>query len=128
MLDEKLVDIYEEVLHRNPGENEFHQAVHEVVEQSRASGGQTSASTQTRLLIRRLCEPERQIIFRVPWVDDAGPGTDQPRLSCRVQLEHSAPFKGGLRFHPSVYLGVREVPRLREGFQERPYRDPDGWR
>lgn len=56
-------------------------------------------------IIERLCEPERQIIFRVPWVDDAG----RVRINRGFRVEFNSalgPFKGGLRFHPSVYLGV----------------------
>ncbi len=104
MLDEKLVDIYEEVLHRNPGENEFHQAVHEVL----SSLGPVVAKHPQyadAAVIRRLCEPERQIIFRVPWVDDAG----QVQINRGFRVEFNSalgPFKGGLRFHPSVYLGI----------------------
>ena len=56
-------------------------------------------------IIRRLCEPERQIIFRVPWVDDAG--QVQIHRGFRVEFNSAlGPFKGGLRFHPSVYLGI----------------------
>ena len=70
-LSGKLQDIYDEVLTRNPGETEFHQAVNEVLE----SLGPVVAKHPEyadSAVIRRLCEPERQIIFRVPWVDDAG--------------------------------------------------------
>src|SRR5690606_4999374 len=70
-LDEKLRDIHDEVLRRNPGETEFHQAVHEVL----SSLGPVVAKHPEyadAAVIRRLCEPERQVIFRVPWVDDDG--------------------------------------------------------
>ncbi|MGH3656812.1 MAG: NADP-specific glutamate dehydrogenase [Micromonosporaceae bacterium] len=103
-LDEKLLDIYDEVLHRNPGEQEFHQAVHEVL----GSLGPVVAKHPEyadAAVIRRLCEPERQVIFRVPWVDDAG--RIQINRGFRVQYNSAlGPFKGGLRFHPSVYLGI----------------------
>ncbi|MGV0803070.1 Glu/Leu/Phe/Val dehydrogenase dimerization domain-containing protein, partial [Mycolicibacterium elephantis] len=56
-------------------------------------------------VIRRLCEPERQIIFRVPWIDDTG--TVQINRGFRVEFNSAlGPFKGGLRFHPTVYLGI----------------------
>ncbi len=104
VLDEKLRDTYEEVLRRNPGETEFHQAVHEVLE----SLGPVVAKHPhygDSAVIRRLCEPERQIIFRVPWVDDAG--EVQLNRGFRVEFNSAlGPYKGGLRFHPSVYLGI----------------------
>ncbi|GAA0364657.1 NADP-specific glutamate dehydrogenase [Actinoallomurus spadix] len=103
-LDEKLLGIYDEVLHRNPGEIEFHQAVHEVL----MSLGPVVAKHPEyadSAVIRRLCEPERQIIFRVPWVDDNG--AVQINRGFRVEFNSAlGPYKGGLRFHPSVYLGI----------------------
>ncbi|HEU5126954.1 MAG TPA: NADP-specific glutamate dehydrogenase [Glycomyces sp.] len=103
-LDEKLHDIHEEVLRRNPGEIEFHQAVHEVLD----SLGPVVAKHPEyadAAVIRRLCEPERQIIFRVPWVDDAG--QIQMNRGFRVEFNSAlGPYKGGLRFHPTVYLGI----------------------
>ncbi|WP_374229559.1 NADP-specific glutamate dehydrogenase [Nocardioides sp. cx-173] len=103
-LDEKLVDVYDEVLRRNPGETEFHQAVHEVLD----SLGPVVAKHPhyaDAAVIRRLCEPERQIIFRVPWVDDAG--RIQLNRGFRVEFNSAlGPYKGGLRFHPSVNLGI----------------------
>lgn len=104
VLDEKLRDIYDEVLQRNPGEIEFHQAVYEVL----GSLGPVVAKHPEyadAAVIRRLCEPERQIIFRVPWVDDAG----RVRINRGFRVEFNSalgPFKGGLRFHPTVYLGI----------------------
>ncbi|WP_019630230.1 NADP-specific glutamate dehydrogenase [Actinomadura atramentaria] len=104
VLDEKLHDVYDEVLRRNPGELEFHQAVHEVL----GSLGPVVAKHPEYAdaqIIERLCEPERQIIFRVPWLDDAG--RVQINRGMRVEFNSAlGPFKGGLRFHPSVYLGI----------------------
>lgn len=104
VLDAKLSDIYDEVLRRNPGETEFHQAVHEVLD----SLGPVVAKHPhyaDAAVIRRLCEPERQIIFRVPWVDDSG--AVQINRGFRVEFNSAlGPYKGGLRFHPSVYLGI----------------------
>ncbi|HLU28777.1 MAG TPA: NADP-specific glutamate dehydrogenase [Glycomyces sp.] len=97
-------DIHEEVLRRNPGEIEFHQAVHEVLD----SLGPVVAKHPEyadAAVIRRLCEPERQIIFRVPWVDDDG--QVQMNRGFRVEFNSAlGPYKGGLRFHPTVYLGI----------------------
>ncbi len=103
-LDEKLRGVYEEVLRRNPGENEFHQAVHEVLESLGPVVAKHPEYTDGAV-IRRLCEPERQIIFRVSWVDDQG--RVQINRGFRVQFNSAlGPYKGGLRFHPSVYLGI----------------------
>lgn len=103
-LDEKLQDIYTDVLRRNPGESEFHQAVREVLD---SLGPVVAKHPQyvDAAVIGRLCEPERQIIFRVPWVDDNG--TVQINRGFRVEFNSAlGPYKGGLRFHPSVYLGI----------------------
>lgn len=103
-LDEKLEPILAEVVRRNAGEREFHQAVTEVFE----SLGRVIArhpEYTDNALIERLCEPERQIIFRVPWVDDMG--RVQIARGFRVQFNSAlGPYKGGIRFHPSVNLGV----------------------
>ncbi|AZI35573.1 NADP-specific glutamate dehydrogenase [Caenibius tardaugens NBRC 16725] len=103
-IDEKLEPILAEVLRRNAGEDEFHQAVTEVFE----SLGRVIAKNPEYVdyaLIERLCEPERQIIFRVPWVDDRG--QVQINRGFRVQFNSAlGPYKGGLRFHPSVNLGI----------------------
>ncbi len=103
-LDSKLVDVYDEVVRRNPGETEFHQAVQEVLA---SLGPVVSKHPQyaNANIIRTLCEPERQIIFRVPWVNDQG--RVEVNRGFRVEFNSAlGPFKGGLRFHPSVYLGI----------------------
>ncbi|MDX9999528.1 MAG: NADP-specific glutamate dehydrogenase [Phenylobacterium sp.] len=103
-IDEKLEPILAEVLRRNAGEPEFHQAVREVLE----SLGRVIAKHPDYLnnaLIERICEPERQIIFRIPWVDDAG--QVQINRGFRVQFNSAlGPYKGGVRFHPSVNVGI----------------------
>jgi glutamate dehydrogenase (NADP+) len=103
-IDEKLEPILAEVLRRNAGEAEFHQAVREVLE----SLGRVIAKHPDYAddaLIERICEPERQIIFRVPWVDDSG--QVQINRGFRVQFNSAlGPYKGGIRFHPSVNLGI----------------------
>ncbi|PWD51734.1 NADP-specific glutamate dehydrogenase [Serinibacter arcticus] len=99
-----ITDVLERVLQRNPGEPEFHQAVHEVFE-SLAPVVQRRPEYLEQGVLERLCEPERQIIFRVPWVDDAG--RVQVNRGFRVQYNSAlGPYKGGLRFHPSVNLGI----------------------
>ena len=104
MLDEKLEGVYAEVVARNPGESEFHQAVHEVLE-SLAPVLAKEPELARHKVIERICEPERQIIFRVPWQDDTG--EVQINRGFRVEFNSAlGPYKGGLRFHPSVYLGV----------------------
>lgn len=104
MLHESLGTIYDEVLHRNPGETEFHQAVREVLD-SLGPVVTKHPSYTDAAVIRRLCEPERQIIFRVPWVDDQN--NVQINRGFRVEFNSAlGPYKGGLRFHPSVYLGI----------------------
>jgi glutamate dehydrogenase (NADP+) len=102
--DEKIEPVFDRVVRRNPGEFEFHQAVREVL----GSLGPVLAKHPQyldRRLIEMVCEPERQIIFRVPWQQDDG----QVRMSrgFRVQFNSAlGPYKGGLRFHPSVNLSI----------------------
>jgi glutamate dehydrogenase (NADP+) len=101
---QKLERALEQVLARNPGEREFHQAVREVFD-SLGPVLQRNPHYVDAGVLERLCEPERQIIFRVPWVDDAG----RVRINRGFRVEFNSalgPFKGGLRFHPSVYLGI----------------------
>ncbi|MCW2363694.1 MULTISPECIES: NADP-specific glutamate dehydrogenase [Sphingobium] len=103
-IDDKLRPVLHDVIRRNGGEPEFHQAVTEVLE----SLGRVVAKRPHYLdnaLIERLCEPERQIIFRVPWVDDNG--QVQINRGFRVQFNSAlGPYKGGIRFHPSVNVGI----------------------
>jgi glutamate dehydrogenase (NADP+) len=96
--------IYDEVVRRNPGEAEFHQAVREVLGSLDPVVAKHPEYLELKT-IERICEPERQIIFRVPWVDDTG--DVQINRGFRVEFNSAlGPYKGGLRFHPSVYLGV----------------------
>lgn len=96
--------IYQQVLTRNAGEPEFHQAAAEVFESLHVVVERRPDYAEAGL-IERLCEPERQIIFRVPWVDDAG--SVHVNRGFRVQYNSAlGPYKGGLRFHPSVNLGI----------------------
>ncbi len=97
-------DVFDAVLARNPDEPEFLQAVHEVLE-SIAPVLEAHPQFVENGILERLVEPERQIIFRVPWVDDAG--RLQVNRGFRVQFSSVlGPYKGGLRFHPSVNLSI----------------------
>jgi glutamate dehydrogenase (NADP+) len=96
--------VYDDVLRRNPAETEFHQAVREVLG-TLAPVLQRHPEYVERKTIERICEPERQIIFRVPWEDDSR----EVHINRGMRVEFSSalgPYKGGLRFHPSVNLGI----------------------
>lgn len=102
--NERIALIYADVVKRNPGESEFHQAVHEVLS-TLGPVLDKHPEYADRKIIERICEPERQVIFRVPWQDDKG--EVQINRGFRVGFNSAlGPYKGGLRFHPSVYLGV----------------------
>jgi len=102
--NERIARVFDEVVRRNPGESEFHQAVHEVLS-SLGPVLDKHPEYSEHKIIERICEPERQIIFRVPWQDDNG--EVQINRGFRVGFNSAlGPYKGGLRFHPSVYLGV----------------------
>jgi glutamate dehydrogenase (NADP+) len=103
-LDEKLQPLYATVLRRNPGESEFHQAVLGVLQTVGPVVAKHPSFAMAKLL-ERICEPERQIIFRVVWTDDRG--EVHVNRGFRVQFNSAlGPYKGGLRFHPSVNLGI----------------------
>jgi glutamate dehydrogenase (NADP+) len=103
-LTERLEAIFQDVIKRNPGEAEFHQAVKEVLESLGPVLVKYPEFAEAKI-IERICEPERQTIFRVPWQDDKG--EVQIHRGFRVQFNSAlGPYKGGLRFHPSVYLGI----------------------
>jgi len=96
--------VYDQVLKRNPGEVEFHQAVKEVLDCLGPVLNKHPEYVRAKIL-ERLVEPERQLIFRVPWQDDRG--EIQVNRGFRVQFNSAlGPYKGGIRFHPSVYLGI----------------------
>ncbi|CRZ35311.1 glutamate dehydrogenase (NADP) [Herbinix hemicellulosilytica] len=96
--------VLDQVIARNPGEPEFHQAVKEVLESLKPLL-QVRPEYQNAGILERIVEPERQIIFRVPWVDDQG--RVQVNRGFRVEFNSAiGPYKGGLRFHPSVNLGI----------------------
>ncbi|MEU1617773.1 NADP-specific glutamate dehydrogenase [Streptomyces sp. NPDC005722] len=96
--------VYADVCRRDAGETEFHQAVGEVLRSLAPALERHPEYLDTRIA-ERMCEPERQVIFRVPWVDDQG----RVRVNRGFRVEFSSalgPYKGGLRFHPSVDLGI----------------------
>ncbi|MBY9006638.1 MAG: NADP-specific glutamate dehydrogenase [Candidatus Lokiarchaeota archaeon] len=96
--------VYEQVKAKNPGQPEFHQAVNEVLESLIPCLERHSIYKKNKIL-ERIVEPERQVMFRVPWVDDNN--EIQVNRGFRVQFNSAiGPYKGGLRFHPSVYLGI----------------------
>jgi glutamate dehydrogenase (NADP+) len=97
-------ELFDEVCRRNPGEDEFHQAVREVLD-SLAPVLRRHPEYLRLKTIQRICEPERQLIFRVPWQDDSGEA--HVHRGFRVEFSSTlGPYKGGLRFHPSVLLGT----------------------
>jgi len=99
-----LNSVMEKVIKRDPYQPEFHQAVREVLESLEPVAERYPEYVRAGIF-DRIVEPERQIIFRVPWVDDNG--RVQVNRGFRVQFNSAiGPYKGGLRFHPSVYLGI----------------------
>ncbi|ADG72849.1 NADP-specific glutamate dehydrogenase [Brachyspira murdochii] len=103
-MNEQLEAIYNKIVKRNPGEVEFHQAVKEVLSTLEVVLKKKPHYVEQKI-IERMCEPERQIMFRVPWMDDKG--EIHVNRGFRVQFSSViGPYKGGLRFHPSVYLGI----------------------
>ena len=98
-------DVIETIIEQNPSEPEFHQAVREVLESLRVVIEENEDEYRKNALLERLTNPERQIKFRVPWIDDNG--QVQVNTGYRVQFNSAiGPYKGGLRFHPSVNLGI----------------------
>ncbi len=99
-----LSSVMEQVIKRNPNEPEFHQAVREVLE-SLEPVAERHPEWVKAGIFDRIVEPERQIIFRVPWVDDSG--RVQVNRGYRIQFNSAiGPYKGGIRLHPSVYSGI----------------------
>ena len=103
------------VIAKNPGEEKFHQAVEEVAESVLPLIETTPIYKQARIL-DRMVEPERVVMFRVPWVDDQG--NVQINRGFRVEMNSAiGPYKGGLRFHPSVSLGVLKFLAFEQVFK-----------
>ena len=98
-------EVIEQVTAQNPGEPEFHQAVREVLDSIRPVVDANEEKFRRDALLERLVNPERQIKFRVPWIDDNG--NVHVNTGYRVQFNSAiGPYKGGLRLHPSVNIGI----------------------
>jgi glutamate dehydrogenase (NADP+) len=105
----------EGIIAKNPGEKEFHQAVREVVESLMPYLGKNPKYQKAKIL-ERICEPERLIMFRVPWVNDKG--EVQVNRGFRIEMNSAiGPYKGGLRFHPSVNLGILKFLAFEQVFK-----------
>ena len=109
-------EVYERVVAQNPGENEFHQAVKEVLDSLRLVIDANEEKYRKMALLERLTEPERVISFRIPWVDDQG--QVQVNKGYRVQFNSAiGPYKGGMRFHPSVNQGILKFLGFEQTFK-----------
>ena len=109
-------EIYAKVVAQNPGETEFHQAVKEVLDSLRLVIDANEEKYRKVSLLERLVEPERIISFRVPWVDDEG--KVQVNKAYRVQFNSAiGPYKGGMRFHPSVNQGILKFLGFEQTFK-----------
>ncbi|MGI6279605.1 MAG: Glu/Leu/Phe/Val dehydrogenase dimerization domain-containing protein, partial [Acutalibacteraceae bacterium] len=98
-------EVIEQVIEKNPSQPEFHQAVKEVLESLRPVVYANEQAYRRDALLERIVNPERQIVFRVPWVDDKG--QVHVNTGYRVQFNSAiGPYKGGIRLHPSVNLGI----------------------
>ena len=103
-MNQNVAAFMEKVIAKNPGEKEFHQAVEEVA-QSLMPFIEKNPKYQKAKILERMVEPERVLMFRVPWVDDKG--EIQVNRGFRIEMNSAiGPYKGGLRFHSSVYLGI----------------------
>ncbi len=108
-------DIMQIVKNKDPQEREFHQAVSEVMESVKPVLDQNPVYRQAKIL-ERIVEPERVIMFRVPWMDDQG----EPQVNRGFRIEMNSaigPYKGGLRFHPSVNLGILKFLAFEQVFK-----------
>ena len=113
--DKELNDFMAKVIAKNPGEAEFHQAVHEVVKSILPFLDENPKYKAAKVL-ERMVEPERVFIFRVPWVDDKGDW--QINRGFRVQMNSAiGPYKGGIRFHPTVNLGILKFLAFEQTFK-----------
>jgi len=115
IFDVKVNEFMAKVIARNPGESEFHQAVQEVVE-ALMPFIEENPKYQHAKILERMVEPERVIIFRVPWIDDNG--QIQINRGFRVQMNSAiGPYKGGIRFHPTVNLGILKFLAFEQVFK-----------
>jgi len=108
-------DFMKKVKAKNPGEKEFHQAVFEVAE-SVIPFIEENLKYKEAKILERIAEPERVVMFRVPWIDDKG--EFQINRGFRIQMNSAlGPYKGGLRFHPTVYLGILKFLAFEQVFK-----------
>ena len=113
--EQAVKEFMQKVIARNPGEPEFHQAVHEVAETVIPYLDEHPKYKEAKIL-ERMVEPERVIMFRVPWIDDKG--NLQINRGFRIQMNSAiGPYKGGLRFHPTVYLGILKFLAFEQVFK-----------
>ena len=109
-------EVYERVVAQNPGEPEFHQAVKEVLDSLKVVIDKNEEEYRKLSILERLVEPERIISFKVPWIDDNG--TVQVNKGYSVQFNSAiGPYKGGLRFHPSVNQGILKFLGFEQTFK-----------
>ena len=114
-MSKKIDEFMAKVIERNPSEPEFHQAVREVVE-SVMPFIEKNQKYQKAKILERMVEPERVIMFRVPWLDDKG--EIQINRGYRIEMNSAiGPYKGGLRFHPSVNLGILKFLAFEQVFK-----------
>ena len=114
-MSELLAGVLQGVKAKNPAEPEFHQAVHEVVESLEVVLDRHPEYRSARIL-ERVIEPERVIMFRVPWMNDTG--EVQVNRGFRIEMNSAiGPYKGGLRFHPSVNLGILKFLAFEQVFK-----------
>ncbi len=114
-MSQNVAAFMEKVIAKNPGEKEFHQAVEEVV-QSLMPFIEKNPKFHKAKILERIVEPERVLMFRVPWVNDKG--DIQVNRGFRIEMNSAiGPYKGGLRFHPSVYLGILKFLAFEQVFK-----------
>ena len=114
-MSKKIKEFMQKVIEKNPGQKEFHQAVREVVE-SVIPFIEKNPKYQKAKILERIVEPERVIMFRVPWLDDKG--EIQINRGYRIEMNSAiGPYKGGLRLHPSVNIGVLKFLAFEQVFK-----------
>ena len=113
--DQLVAEFMAKIIAKNPGEKEFHQAVQEVAE-SLIPFIEENPKYKTAKILERIAEPERVIMFRVPWMNDKG--EIQINRGFRIEMNSAiGPYKGGLRFHPTVYLGLLKFLAFEQVFK-----------
>ncbi len=115
MDDVRINDFMAKIIAKNPSETEYHQAVKEVAE-SLIPFIEENPKYKTSKVLERICEPERVLMFRVPWTDDKG--NVQVNRGFRIEMNSAiGPYKGGLRFHPTVNLGILKFLAFEQVFK-----------